>query len=169
VVHTCIVHLIRNSRAFVPGRIAKAILPTIKAIGQAEKTDMGLVLLEDFEDGWCKRYPAIGQAWRRAWAQVAPFFVRSWRPQDELQHQRRRGRWTVVAQDHQDPSSFPHEEAALKLLYLAKERRIAGRRWRRVDGRYGSVHHSVRLAFSGIVAMITVSIKRPIRRTEFGQ
>jgi putative transposase len=31
--------------------------------------------LEEFEAEWGKRYPAIGQAWRRAWEYVVPFFA----------------------------------------------------------------------------------------------
>src|SRR5215208_7079923 len=75
VVQTCIVHLIRNSLAFVAWKDRKAILPAIKAIYRAENADMALVRLEEFEDEWGKRYPAIGQAWRRAWEQVVPFFA----------------------------------------------------------------------------------------------
>ena len=63
---TCIVHLIRNSLAFVSRKDRKAILPAIKAIYRAENADMALVRLEEFEAEWGKRYPAIGQAWRRA-------------------------------------------------------------------------------------------------------
>jgi hypothetical protein len=44
----------------------KAILPAIKAIYRAENADMALVRLEEFEAEWGKRYPAIGQIWRRA-------------------------------------------------------------------------------------------------------
>ncbi|WP_275190973.1 transposase [Bradyrhizobium sp. CSA112] len=40
---------------------------------------------------------------------------------------------------------------------------------RRVDCRHGPVRHSVRLAFSGISAMIKVSISPLIRRPEFGR
>ena len=36
---------------------------------------MALVRLEEFEAEWGKRYPAIGQAWRRAWEYVVPFFA----------------------------------------------------------------------------------------------
>ena len=75
VVQTCIVHLIRNSLAFVSWKDRKAILPAIKAIYRAENADMALVRLEEFEDEWGKRYPAIGQAWRRAWEHVVPFFA----------------------------------------------------------------------------------------------
>jgi Transposase, Mutator family len=31
--------------------------------------------IEEFEDEWGKRYPAIGQAWRSAWEHVVPFFA----------------------------------------------------------------------------------------------
>src|SRR6201982_2875736 len=75
VVQTCIVHLIRNSLAFVSWKDRKAILPAIKAIYRAENADMALVRLEEFEAEWGKRYPAIGQAWRRAWEHVIPFFA----------------------------------------------------------------------------------------------
>src|SRR5437667_3051227 len=40
VVQTCIVHLIRNSLAFVSWKDRKAILPAIKAIYRAENADM---------------------------------------------------------------------------------------------------------------------------------
>jgi transposase-like protein len=70
VVQTCIVHLIRNSLAFVSWKDRKAILPSIKAIYRAENADMALVRLEEFEAEWGKRYPAIGQTWRRAWEHV---------------------------------------------------------------------------------------------------
>ena len=42
-VQTCIVHLIRNSLAFVTWKDRKAIMPPIKAIYKAENADMALV------------------------------------------------------------------------------------------------------------------------------
>src|SRR5512144_1932779 len=75
VVQTCIVHLIRNSLAFVTWKDRKAIMPSIKAIYQAENADSALVRLDEFEAEWGKRYPPIGQAWRRAWENVIPFFA----------------------------------------------------------------------------------------------
>src|ERR1700692_5094787 len=48
VVQTCIVHLIRNSLAFVSWKDRKAILPAIKAIYRAENADMAMVRLEGF-------------------------------------------------------------------------------------------------------------------------
>jgi hypothetical protein len=75
IVQTCIVHLIRNSLAFVSWKDRKAILPAIKAIYRAESDDIALVRLEEFEAKWGKRYPAIAQAWRRAWEYIVPFFA----------------------------------------------------------------------------------------------
>ena len=71
-VQTCIVHLIRNSLAFVTWKDRKTIMPSIRAIYQAENADMALIRLEEFEVEWGKRYPAMGQAWRRAWEMSSP-------------------------------------------------------------------------------------------------
>src|SRR5215468_10911365 len=58
-----------------PSKDRKAILPAIKAIYRDETADMARLRLEEFEAEWGKRYPAIGQAWRRAWEYVVPFFA----------------------------------------------------------------------------------------------
>ena len=75
VVQTCIVHLIRNSLAFVSWKDRKAIMPSLKAIYRADAADIAMTRLEEFEAEWGKRYPAIGQMWRRAWEHVVPFFA----------------------------------------------------------------------------------------------
>src|SRR3954449_1875703 len=130
VVQTCIVHLIRNSLAFVSWKDRKAILPAIKAIYRAESAEMAYVRLEEFEAEWGKRYPAIGQVWRRAWEHVVPFFA--------FAPAIRKMIYTTNAVEALNRSlrkiiktrgSFPTDDAALKLLYLAI--RNAGLRWRR--------------------------------------
>ena len=73
---TCIVHLIRNSLAFVAWKDRKAILPSIKAIYRAESADAAALRLAEFEAEWGKRYPAIGQIWRTmhgsTWCRFSP-------------------------------------------------------------------------------------------------
>jgi len=130
VVQTCIVHLIRNSLAFVAWKDRKAILPAIKAIYRAENADMALIRLEEFEDEWGKRYPAIGQAWRRAWEHVVPFFafapgVRKMIYTTNAVEALHRSLRKII----KTRGSFPNDDAALKLLYLAIKN--AGLRWRR--------------------------------------
>ncbi|HWA92064.1 MAG TPA: IS256 family transposase, partial [Rhizomicrobium sp.] len=129
-VQTCIVHLIRNSLSFVSWKDRKMILPSIKAIYRAENADAALQRLEEFEAEWGKRYPAIGQAWRRAWQHVVPFFA--------FAPEIRKMIYTTNAVEALNRSlrkiiktrgSFPNDEAALKLLYLAI--RNAAVHWRR--------------------------------------
>ena len=129
-VQTCIVHLIRNSLSFVTWKDRKAILPSIKAIYRAENADMAMVRLEEFEAEWGKRYPAIGQAWRRAWEHVIPFFafapgIRKMIYTTNAVEALNRSLRKII----KTRGSFPNDEAALKLLYLAI--RNAGMRWRR--------------------------------------
>ena len=129
-VQTCIVHLIRNSLSFVTWKDRKAILPSIKAIYRAENADQALVRLEELEAEWGKRYPAIGQAWRRAWEHVIPFFafapgIRKMIYTTNAVEALNRSLRKII----KTRGSFPNDEAALKLLYLAI--RNAGMRWRR--------------------------------------
>src|ERR1700757_799906 len=129
-VQTCIVHLIRNSLAFVSWKDRKAILPAIKAIYRAENADMALVRLEELEAEWGKRYPAIGQAWRRAWDHVVPFFafapsIRKMIYTTNAVEALHRSLRKII----KTRGSFPNDDAASKLLYLAIKN--AGLRWRR--------------------------------------
>ncbi len=50
-------------------------MPDLKAIYRAETAATAATELEAFEAQWGKRYPAIGQAWRRAWEYVVPLFA----------------------------------------------------------------------------------------------
>ena len=129
-VQTCIVHLIRNSLSFVTWKDRKAILPSIKAIYRAENADAALQRLEEFEAQWGKRYPAIGQAWRRSWQHVIPFFAfapgirKMIYTTNKVEALNRSLRKIIKTR-----GSFPTDEAALKLLYLALKN--AAIHWRR--------------------------------------
>ena len=74
-VQTCIVHLIRNSLAFVSWKDRRTVMPAIKAIYRAETAEMAAARLDEFEAQWGARYPAVGPIWRRAWEHVVPMFA----------------------------------------------------------------------------------------------
>jgi putative transposase len=120
--------LVANAHSRLSGRKG-VILPSIKAIYRAENADQALVRLEEFEAEWGKRYPAIGQAWRRAWKHVIPFFafapgIRKMIYTTNAVEALNRSLRKII----KTRGSFPNDEAALKLLYLAI--RNAGMRWR---------------------------------------
>ena len=129
-VQTCIVHLIRNSLAFVSWKDRKLILPDRKAIYRAETAEAAAAELEAFDAPWGKRYPAIGQAWRRAGEYVVPLFafppaIRKMIYTTNAVESLHRSLRKII----KTRGSFPTDEAALKLLFLAI--RNAGLRWRR--------------------------------------
>src|SRR5215218_2533016 len=75
-VQTCIVHLLRQSLAFVAYKDRKAVAAALKEVYRAVDATAGEAALAAFEEGsWGRKYPAIGQSWRRAWGEVVPFYA----------------------------------------------------------------------------------------------
>jgi putative transposase len=135
-VQTCIVHLLRHSLDFVSYKDRKAVAAALKGIYRAVDAMEGEAALSAFEGGfWGKKYPAIGQSWRRAWAEVVPFYAfpadvrRILYTTNAIEALNSKLRRAVRARGH-----FPNDEAAMKLLFLAlnraeKEWRMPPREW----------------------------------------
>ena len=120
IVQTCIVHLMRHSLNFVSWQDRKAAVQGLRAIYRAETAEAAAGKLDDFEAAWGKKYPAIAPAWRRAWNEVVPFFdyspeIRRMIYTTNAIESLHRGLRKVI----KTKGSFPSDEAALKLLYLA--------------------------------------------------
>ena len=119
-VQLCIVHLIRNSLKFVGAKERKAVATNLKAIYTAPTAEAAEHELNEFAEKWSKTHKAIEDLWRRNWARVIPFFA--------FPPEIRRIIYTTNAVESLNMSlrkitkmraSFPNEQAALKLLYLA--------------------------------------------------
>ena len=129
-VQTCIVHLIRNSLAFVSWKDRKKVMPDLKAVYRAETAEAAAARLDEFEARWGQRYPAVVPAWRRAWENVVPMFAfppairKMIYTTNALESLHRSLRKIIKTR-----GSFPSDEAATKLLFLAI--RNAGVRLRR--------------------------------------
>jgi putative transposase len=135
-VQACIVHLIRTSLDFVSYKDRKAVAAALKEVYRARDADLGRAALEAFDDGpWGRKYPAIGQAWRRHWTEVIPFYAfpsevrRIIYTTNSIEALNAKLRRAIRARGH-----FPTDEAALKLLFLvlnrtAKEWRMPAREW----------------------------------------
>jgi len=129
-VQTCIVHLIRSSMAFVSWKDRKQIMPDLKAIYRAENAEAAWDRLGEFEARWGAKYPAVGQSWRRAWDHVVPLFgfppdIRKMIYTTNAVESLNRSLRKII----KTRGSFPNDEAAMKLLYLAIQN--AGVHWRR--------------------------------------
>ena len=135
-VQTCIVHLLRHSLDFVSWKDRKAVAAALKDIYRAIDAQAGEKALAAFETSpWGRKYPAIGQSWRRAWQEVVPFYAfpgevrRILYTTNAIEALNSKLRRAVRARGH-----FPTDEAALKLLFLVlnraeKEWTMPAREW----------------------------------------
>ena len=130
IVQTCIVHLIRQSLRYVPRRQHDAVVKDLKPIYTAINAHQALLELDAFEQKWGQQLPVIGQAWRSAWEYVTPFMA--------FEPEVRRVIYTTNAIEAlnrqlrkaiKTKGSFPSEDAARKLLFLAIQN--AGPQWTR--------------------------------------
>jgi putative transposase len=115
---TCIVHLIRNSLELLSWKDRKTVMPALRAIYQAPAAEAAEAALSGFEDTPGKRHPTIAPLWRRAY--VVPFFgfppaIRRMIYTTNAVESLNRGLRKAL----KAPGSFPTDEAALKLLFLA--------------------------------------------------
>ena len=73
-VQSCIVHMVRNSLAYVPYKDRKLVAADLKTIYQADTEEIALQNLEEFTGKWGKKYPAISKSWYNRWEQLNTLF-----------------------------------------------------------------------------------------------
>lgn len=126
-VQLCIVHLVRASLNYVPWQKRKQVAADLRLIYRAQTVAEAEQQLQRLEQTWTC-YPPMCQIWRRNWERITPFFHY---PQDI-----RRAIYTTNSVEALNRSlrkiiktrgAFPHEQAALKLLFLAL--RHAAKKW----------------------------------------
>ncbi len=74
---------------------------------------------------WGQRYPAIVRAWQSAWSEFTPYLASRRRYKGGLLHEPDRVDQRAAAESNPQPRTFPSEQAALKVLYLAVRELIA--------------------------------------------
>jgi transposase-like protein len=72
-VQTCIIHLIRGTVRYASRRYWDELSRDLKPIYQAPTADAAETALEQLEEKWGARYPAIIRLWRNAWDEFIPF------------------------------------------------------------------------------------------------
>lgn len=126
-VQTCIVHLIRASLNYVSWKERKALAADLKPIYRAATAESAELALTAFRGRWPK-HQVVADVWQRNWERVIPFF--------QFPEEIRKVIYTTNAVESLHASlrkvtknrgSFPSEEAAFKLLYLAL--RNASKKW----------------------------------------
>jgi transposase-like protein len=118
---TCIVHLIRNSLDYASWKDRKMLAKALRPIYAAASAEAAEAALDMFADGeWGQKFPTVVAAWRRAWAQVIPFFAfppeirRVIYTTNAIESINARLRKIIKTRGH-----FPTDDAANKLIWLA--------------------------------------------------
>jgi transposase-like protein len=118
---TCIVHLIRNSLDYASWKDRKMLAKALRPIYAAANAEAAEAALDAFADGeWGRRFPTVVAAWRRAWAQVIPFFAfppeirRVIYTTNAIESVNAQLRKIIKTRGH-----FPTDDAANKLIWLA--------------------------------------------------
>lgn len=106
---------------------------SLKVIYQAVDDEAAAKALDAFEEDWGPKYPSIAPSWRRAWQEVIPFFIfpkevrkiiyTTNAPSQRMQTFACRAMIEslnrVIRKTTKTRGSFPTDDAATKLIYLA--------------------------------------------------
>ena len=146
---TCIVHLIRHSMEFANWNERKPMAAALRPIYAAPSADAASAALDAFERGpWGQKFPTVVAIWRRAWAQVIPFFAF---PPDV-----RRLIYTTNALESvhgqlrkiiKTRGQFPNDEAATKLIWLALRNITA--KWARTSPYWRAAMNQFAILYEG--------------------
>ena len=119
-VQQCIVHLVRQSLRYVNWKHRKEVAADLKPIYTASTREQAESELEEFAQKWDSKYPTISPLWKRNWERVVPFLaypaeIRKVIYTTNAIESVNRGLRKII----KNRGSFPNDEGALKLIYLA--------------------------------------------------
>jgi putative transposase len=121
-VQLCIVHMVRNSLSYVSYKDRKAVAADLKLIYTSATEAEAEQQLVAFAEKWDKQYPTISRSWMNHWQNIIPFFA--------FPSEIRKAIYTTNAIESvnmtlrkviKNHRSFPTDDAAMKVIYLAME------------------------------------------------
>lgn len=119
-VQLCLVHQMRNSMKYITYKDLRACVKDLKKVYQANNEEMGLVYLQQAEETWGKKYPAVFKSWRENWDRLASFFnypgpirriIYTTNPIESYHR--------MVRKVTKTKGAFSSEDAIVKQIYLA--------------------------------------------------
>lgn len=131
-VQLCMVHMMRTSLNYVTWKEKRQVAAELKPIYRATTAAEAEQRLDEFSNKWGGKYQTIVRLWRENWEQVIPFLA--------FPAEIRKVIYTTNAVESLNMSlrkvtknrgSFPNEESALKLLYLALKN--ASEKWETIQ------------------------------------
>ena len=127
-IQLCIVHMVRNSRRYVPWKDYKAVTTDLKQIYQSVTEEEALVALDQFSQRWDDKYPQISRSWHAHWHNLNTLF--------NYPQEIRKAIYTtnaieslnsVIRKAIKKRKLFPTDDSAKKVVYLAIQ--AASKKW----------------------------------------
>jgi transposase-like protein len=152
-VQLCIVHMMRNSLKYVSYKDRRVLARDLKKVYHAANAEQAEARLEEFAKEWDDRYPTISKMWRNNWELLIPFMA--------YPEYIRRAIYTTNAIESMNMSlrkvtknrgSFPNDEAAVKLLYLAL--RNISKKWTMPIREWGKAMNQFAIAYEGRLQLV---------------
>jgi transposase-like protein len=118
-VQLCVVHLVRASLRYASKAHWGPITKALRTVYTAPTAEAAQARFDEFEAEWGQRYPVIIRLWQQAWEQFTPFLAfppeirRIVYTTNAIESLNARFRQATRRRGH-----FPHDQAALKVLYL---------------------------------------------------
>jgi len=127
VIQQCIIHQVRNTMKYVPHKHKDKFCSDLRSIYTAPTEEAGYAALQTVKEKW-PMYQLYLKSWEEKWTELSPFYgypaeirkiIYTTNAVESLHHQLRKVTKTTTI--------FPHDEALLKLLWLAQ--RDVARKW----------------------------------------
>ena len=151
-IQLCIVHMVRNSLKYVPFKDRKILANDLKSIYRASTVESAEDHLEEFGKKWDLKYPMISKSWKTNWNRLTTFF--------DYAPEIRKVIYTTNAIESlnmtlrktlKTRASFPNDEAALKLIYLALKN--IQKKWTMPIRDWGAAVNQFAIKFEGRVTI----------------
>ena len=124
IVQTCIVHMIRSTLRYVSYADRKALVKDLKPIYAAPNEEAALAALEAFDQRWGTKYPAAAKGWRSRWTEIVPFLAFPGPIRKMLYTTNVIESLNAEFRKVLNPRvQFPTDDAALKVIFLALQRK----------------------------------------------
>ena len=130
-IQLCVIHQIRHSLKYVPYKTRKDFIKDLKKVYQALTIEEAELAFEQFKEKWGDKYPIIIRSWEKNWGELTAYF--------RYPYVMRRIIYTTntiegyhrqLRKVTKNKTSYPSDEALLKIIYLATDN-ISQKKWKR--------------------------------------
>lgn len=152
-VQSCIVHQVRNTLKYVVSKDSREVMTDIKKIYRAPNKETAEVHLDELEQKWSKKYPAVIRSWRTNWHKLSTFFKYS----EDIRRliyttNTIEGYHRQIRKVTKTKGAFTNDMALLKLVYLATQRIME--KWTKPLPNWSLTIQQLSIMFEGRVAEI---------------